>query len=192
MKTTNQKKQMVTLTMGAVLTAIVVVLQLLGQFIHLGPFSVSLVLVPIIVGAAMCNTYISTWLGLAFGVVVLLTDAAAFLAVSVPGTIATVLVKGAGAGLVAGLIYKALNKVNQYLAVIVAAVATPIVNTGIFLIGCKLFFFDTVSEWAAGAGFDNPVKFMFLGLVGANFLFEMGVNIVLCPAIVRILRIKIK
>ena len=73
------------LTLGAILTALVVVLQLLGSFIHLGMFSVSLVLIPIVVGAATCGPWIGGWLGLAFGVTVLLSgDAAAFLAVNVP------------------------------------------------------------------------------------------------------------
>ncbi|MCQ2484038.1 MAG: energy-coupled thiamine transporter ThiT [Clostridia bacterium] len=192
MKATNKKSNLMTLTMGAVLTATVIVLQMLGQFIHLGPFSVSLVLVPIIVGAAMCGPLVSMWLGFIFGVVVLMTDAAAFLAISVPGTIVTVLLKGALCGLAAGLIYKTLAKVNQYFAVIVSAIACPIVNTGIFLIGCRLFFYDTISQWGMGAGFDSPVKYMLLGLVGGNFLFELGINIILCPAIVRILRIKIR
>ena len=37
----------------ALFTAIVVVLQLLGSFIKFGPFAVSLVLIPIVVGAAV-------------------------------------------------------------------------------------------------------------------------------------------
>ena len=37
----------------ALFTAIVVVLQLLGSFIKVGPFAVSLVLIPIVVGAAV-------------------------------------------------------------------------------------------------------------------------------------------
>lgn len=193
MATTNKKNNLVTLTMGAILTATVIVLQMLGQFIHFGPFSVSLVLAPIIIGASMCGPLVSTWLGLVFGVVVLLTgDAAAFLAINVPGTIATVLLKGALAGFAAGLVYEVLNKVNRYLGVVVSAIICPVVNTGIFLVGCKLFFYDTISQWGAGAGFESPVKYMFIGLVGFNFLFELGINIILCPAIVRVLRIKIK
>ena len=53
---TNQKSQAMStknLVMYAVLTAIVVVLQLLGAFIKFGPFSISLVLVPIVIGAAL-------------------------------------------------------------------------------------------------------------------------------------------
>ena len=86
-----QKMALQTLALGAMLTALVIVLQLLGSFIRFGVFSISLVLIPIVVGAAMCGPAISAWLGLVFGIAVLLSgDAAAFLAVSVPGTILTV------------------------------------------------------------------------------------------------------
>lgn len=179
------------LTLGAILTALVVVLQLLGSFIHLGMFSVSLVLIPIVVGAATCGPWIGGWLGLAFGVTVLLSgDAAAFLAVNVPGTILTVLLKGVLCGLLAGLVYRWLSRRNRTLAVFAAAIVCPVVNTGVFLIGCAIFFFDTIAGWATAAGFgENAVQYMFLGLAGGNFLFELVFNIVLSPIIVRLLDI---
>ena len=160
---TASKRKMSTraLALGAILTALVVVLQCMGQFIRFGMFSISLVLIPIVIGAAMCGPKISTWLGFIFGVVVLFTDAGAFLAVSVPGTIITVLVKGAACGLAAGLIYNLLEKKNRYLAVIAAAIVCPIVNTGIFLIGCVLFFYETVAGWGAALGFENAASYMF-------------------------------
>lgn len=175
------------LVLGAILTALVIILQCMGQFIRFGMFSISLVLVPIVIGAATCGPLISAWLGFVFGVVVLFTDAAAFLAVSIPGTIVTVLVKGIACGLVAGLVCKLLEKKNRYLAVALAAVACPVVNTGVFLIGCVLFFFETVQGWGVSLGFENTFTYMFLGLAGGNFLFEMATNIILSPAIVRIL-----
>ncbi|MFR1189077.1 MAG: hypothetical protein ACLSDI_00875 [Oscillospiraceae bacterium] len=54
----------------ALFTAIVVALQLLGSFIKVGLFSVSLVLIPIVVGAAVYGVSAGAWLGFAFGVVV--------------------------------------------------------------------------------------------------------------------------
>ena len=45
------------------LTAVVVVLQLLGSFIHFGPFSISLVLIPIVVGASLYGVLSGAWLG---------------------------------------------------------------------------------------------------------------------------------
>ena len=162
-----------TMVLGAILTALVVVLQLAGAFIRFGMFSVSLVLIPIVIGAAVCGPKISTWLGVVFSIIVLITDAAAFFAISVPGTVFVVLLKGAGCGLAAGLVYKLLEKRNRYLAIAAAAIICPIVNTGVFLLGCRLFFFETVSAWGAGLGYANAAAYMFLGLAGFNFLFEL-------------------
>ena len=185
-----RRKQTQNLVLGAILTALVILLQFLGAFIKFGPFSVSLVLLPIVLGAATCSTAISSWLGFVFGVVVLLNgDAAPFLAIDVFGTILTVLVKGTACGLVAGLVYNWLKRFNRYIAVVASAIVCPIVNTGIFLIGCFIFFIDEVSNWGVASGFSNTVTYMFLSLVGANFLFEIGSNMILSPVIVRLLNI---
>lgn len=101
------------------LTAIVVVLQLLGSFIHFGPFSISLVLIPIVVGAALYGELSGVWLGLAFGVTVLVSgDAAAFITVNPAGT--------------------------------------------------------------------DVLVYMVTGLVGLNFIFELGANLILSPTIVKL------
>ena len=70
-----------------------------------------------------------------------------------------------------------------------AAISCPVVNTGIFLAGCKVFFYDTVAAWGAAAGFENTAAYMFLGLAGINFIIEMAVNILLAPVIVRLIRL---
>ena len=179
-----------TLTGMAIFTAIVIVLQLLGSFIRFGPFSISLVLIPIVVGAALYGPVSGAWLGFVFGLVVLLSgDAAAFLTISPIGTILVVLLKGALAGLCAGFVYRLLEKKNATVAVIAAAVAAPVVNTGVFLLGCLVFFMDTISDWAAASGFPHVGSYMILGLVGANFLFEVLFNIVLSPVILRLISI---
>lgn len=178
------------LTGIAIFTAIVIVLQLLGSFIRFGPFSISLVLIPIVVGAAMYGTAAGAWLGFIFGLVVLLSgDAAAFLGVNALGTIITVIAKGTLAGLCAGLVFRALVKTNTYVAVIVSAVVCPVVNTGVFLLGCLLFFMETINGWAVAAGFASAGTYMIVGLVGLNFVFELLVNVILSPVIVRIISI---
>ena len=202
-------------------TAIVLVLHFLGGGIKFGMFSISLVLVPIVVGAAVYGWQAGAWLGFTFGVAVLLSgDAAAFLAVDVVGTVLTVLVKGTAAGLCSGLVYRLVHTLmnkhskkriqfiknnygigeccetgvyeyisrnNRYIAVIAAAVICPIVNTGIFLLGCVLFFMETVAGWGAAVGFENVASYMFLGLAGTNFLIELATNLLLSPVIVRLI-----
>ena len=178
-----------TLTGVALLTAIVVVLQFLGTFIRFGPFSISLVLIPIVVGAALYGPWAGAWLGFAFGMVVLLSgDAGPFMVVNPLGTILTVLVKGTAAGFLAGLVYRMLAKKNELLAAVVAAIVCPVVNTGIFLLGCLLFFLPTITEWGTAMGFPNVGNYMIFGLVGGNFLFELLVNVVLSPVIVRLIK----
>ena len=174
------------ITGTAILMAVVVVLQLLGSFIRFGPFSISLVLVPIAIGAILFGPLSGFILGLTFGIVVLLSgDAAAFLAVDIPGTIITVLLKGSLAGLLSGVAYKLIH--NKKFGSFVAALLCPIVNTGIFLVGCLIFFMPTISAWSKAAGFENVGAFMIIGLVGANFLFELFVNIIMSPTLSRII-----
>lgn len=178
-----RKENIRIITVGAVLTALVIILQFMGAFIRFGIFSVSLVLVPIVIGAATCSVGVSAWLGFVFGVVVLLSgDAAPFMSINLVGTIITVLVKGTACGLVAGIVYKLLSKWNSFAGVLGASLICPIVNTGIFLLGCQLFFLDGITAWGTEAGFTNVVAYMFLGLAGGNFIFELITNLILGPA----------
>lgn len=191
-----------TIVGGGLFAAIVVVLQLVGQMIHFGPFSISLVLLPIVVGAAVYGWQVGCWLGLVFGLTVLLTgDAGPFMAINPAGAIVTVLVKGIGCGLAAGLCYKSVSvslarklsmERSSQLATAAAAFVAPIVNTGVFLIGCRLFFWDKICEWAAGAGFASAGAYMIVGLAGVNFLLELAVNLVLAPAAERLIRYRKK
>lgn len=176
------------ITLIAVFTAIVAVLQFVGATIRFGTFSISLVLVPIVIGAALCGPYAGAWFGFVFSMIVLFTDSAAFMVINPLGTILTVLIKGTLAGYLAGLVYK-LNekKQNRYVSVGLAAVTAPVVNTGIFLLGCRLFFFETIKTWGAAAGFDNAYVYMLVGFVGINFLLELLINIILSPVIVRLI-----
>ena len=175
----------------ALFTALIVILQLLGNFIRFGPVSVSLVALPIAVGAAVYGGAAGLWLGFVFGMVVLLSgDAAAFFAFSVPGTLLTVLVKGIACGGLAGFVYAWLAQKNRTLAAVAAAIVCPVVNTGVFLLGCRIFFMPMLASMAQSLGFgDNVGRFMIFGLVGVNFLAELGVNIVLSPVILRLIRI---
>ena len=171
-------------------TTIVVVLQFLGGGIKFGMFAISLVLVPIVVGSAIYGWKAGAWLGFAFGAAVLLSgDAAAFLVIDPLPTVLIVLVKGTACGLVAGLVYQLIAKANSSIAVFAAAVTCPVVNTGIFLLGCWLFFMETLEGWAAAMGFQNAAEYMIFGLVGINFLIEIGVNLVLAPVVVRLIKI---
>ena len=104
------------------------------------------------------------------------------MSINMVGTIITVLVKGTACGAVAGVVYKLLSKWNSFAGVLGASLICPIVNTGIFLLGCQLFFLDGITSWGIEAGYTNVVAYMFLGLAGGNFIFELITNLILGPA----------
>lgn len=183
MKKVNTK----TLAGLGLMTAIVIVLQLVGGAIRFGTFSISLVLLPIVVGAALYGAGAGAWLGFVFGTAVLLSgDVVVFLEVNALGAVILCLAKGTLAGLCAGLVYKLAEKKSKILGTALAAVTAPVVNTGIFLLGCWAFFLDTVKGWAAAAGVENVGMFMLVGFVGINFVIELAVNVLLCPVVVRV------
>ncbi|MBP3685609.1 MAG: ECF transporter S component [Clostridia bacterium] len=181
------------LVLGAILAALVIVLQLMGQFIHFGPFSISLVLVPIVLGAALCGPLTAAFLGGVFGAVVLFQpDTAAFMGISVFGTVVTVLLKGILCGLVSGLVYRAFEKKGSFVATLLAAIVCPLVNTGVFLFGCLVFFLETVASWGVAGGFTSTAEYLLIGMVGLNFVAELVFNVVLTPVIVRLLKLRAK
>jgi uncharacterized membrane protein len=192
------REQITKLVLTGILAAIVVVLQYFSSYIKFGPFSITLALVPIIVGAAICGPLSGAFLGLVFSVIVLIFDAAAFLAIDPFGTVLTVLLKGTLAGLASGLIYRALKvipgtesvgKWKTMLRVFLSGIACPLVNTGIFTAGCFIFFMPTINEWAAAAGFESGTKYLFFGMIGVNFLVEFATVVLLSPLIVRLIGI---
>ena len=181
------------LVMLALLTAIVVIFQSLGAFVKFGPFSISLVLMPIAVGAALIGAYAGAWLGLAFGFVVLMSgDAGVFLAINPPAAIFIVLMKGLLAGLAAGFTYRLFANKSRTAAAVAAAAVCPIVNTGVFLAGTYVFFLPVFTEAATAAGFANAGAYIILMVIGANFLVELALNLILSPVIIRLIQYGLK
>ena len=193
MQEKNNRKKTERLALLALLTAMVAILAYFGGFIKIGGLaSISLTLIPVVLGAALCGPFAGAWLGGVSGAIFFTTaDAAFWLGLSIPGTILTVMIKGIMAGLCAGLVYRLLEKKNRYLAVIASAVVAPVVNTGIFLLGCLVFFMDAVNSFALAEGI-SVGAYLILFFVGLNFVFELITNIVLAPTILKILNIKQK
>ena len=158
----------------AIFTAIIIVLQLVSTFIKFGPFSITLAMIPIVVGAAVYGAGAGAYLG---GAVV--WNANPFLCIVV------CMVKGIAAGLVAGLVYRLIAPKSVLGGTVAAAVLSPIVNTGIFYLGLALFFRPVLLSWT---GETDVLYNIIVGLLGVNFLVELGVNVVLSPIVVRILK----
>lgn len=182
-----------TMTGLAIFTAIIVVLQVLCTFIRFGPFSITLALAPIIIGTAMYGKGAGAYLGGVFGVVVLVTGLLGWdggtvmllMGINPLGCVLVCLLKGVAAGFFAGLCYELIAKKNDKLGVLISGIVCPVVNTGLFIVGMLVFFFDTLSGWAGG---QNLLLYIIVGLTGINFLVELAVNIVLSSGITQIIR----
>lgn len=177
--------------MIAVLTAIVLVLQLTGTGIKIpvpGTTSISLTLIPIVLGAMILGPVGGAWLGFMFGLVVYLmgatgADGFTFILFSEHPflTALTCFGKGICAGLLAGLAYKALMKINPLVATFASAAIAPIANTGLFILGA-LTMSDTLSANFVADG-STVIYFLVIGCAGINFIFEFILNMVVAPAL---------
>ena len=178
----------------ALLIALIVVLQSLGGMIPpIGGFTISLVLIPIVLGAALYGPKAGALLGAAFGVLVIIgcvngTDvggqmvfqANPFLCIFV------VMLKGIFAGLASGFIYEWLAPKNGTLAMVLAAIVCPVVNTGFFVACMWVFFIDVLAAWAGGG---SIIGYVLTGLVLCNFVPELIINVVFSFAGQRIVRL---
>lgn len=193
----SRKQQILRMVELAILTAVVLVLQTAGIVIPnpLGGTPISLVLIPIALGAMILGPAAGAWLGFVFGAQVYITLGVMHLDPLFTGVmfdnnpIMTALIclgKSTLAGFLAGIVYRALRQKNEWLAIFVAAAVTPVVNTGIFVLGC-LSIYGTMQQLTPAG--QSVVYFLLIGCAGFNFVFEFAVNMLLAPALRRIVYI---
>lgn len=178
----------------AVLTALIVVLQVFSGFFTVGTTSLSFVLVPIVLGGMLLGVGAGAFLGTVFGLVVIfdaLGGLDAFTLILLQEnpvfTVVLCLLKGAAAGAVSGLLYKLVARKNKYAAAFVAAAAAPVVNTGIFILG-GLMIGDLLSQYFLADG-QTLIYFLVVVCAGINFIIEFAINLVLAPAIYTVNRV---
>ena len=183
----------------AVLTALVVILQIGLGSITIGGTSFSVVLVPIVLGSLMLGATAGGFLGFVFSLIVFiygLTGVDVFTNVminaSLPLTMLICFAKGVLAGVVPALIFGATKERNVYLAVILAALSAPVINTGLFVGGMLLFSGVYTQAMTAFYTIDSSadyIYFVIMIIAGVNFLVEFAVNAILIPVIHTIVRL---
>lgn len=175
-----------------VLLALVIVLQVVGGSISIGVVQLNFTLIPIVLGAILYGAVAGAFLGLACGVIILvqvIIGAVPFYAlIWANDPIVTTLVcltKTTVAGYVAGLVYKLISKKSGVVAMFISASLVPIINTLIFVIGC-LFMFDSVYVLS---GSQNVLVFILVSIVTFNFFIELGINLLVSPALIKVVEI---
>lgn len=198
MRTSSKQKTLQTVQL-ALLIALVVALQMVSALIPPigGMVSITLTLIPVVVGGILLGKKAGAVLGFAFGLIVMINCIVAL----DPGgnilwnanpffTAIICLVKGTAAGFFPAWFYELIvgngekcSEGKRFAATIVAALSAPVINTGLFVCGMFLLFKDTLYAWAGGT---DIVTYVLLVLAGLNFLVEFLINTILSPAIVRI------
>ena len=189
MKTGLTKHELIRkITLVGILTALATVLSFIKIPI-VSSITITLVLPVVVIGAALCGPIVGAWLTV-IPAIAALPEAALFMVYSPVGTLVTLFLKGILAGFTAGVIYKLLSKKHPIGAVAVSAVAAPVVNTGIFFLGCFIFLYDALVAMAQEAGVGMGTLILGLGVI--NFIIELILNVILCPVILRIIQIATK
>ena len=180
----NNTQYLVTL---AIFAALIVVLQFWGSGIKIGITSLSLVLIPVVLGGLLLGIKAGAILGLFFALVTILCGAFGLDAFTLYLlqmhpilTVLTCLVKGTAAGFLPPLIHRLLHHRFPHLSIIVAAACAPLANTSLFMLGM------TTMLGTLSAKVGDVVYFLFFTILVCNFLVELAVNLVAAPAIYRI------
>jgi thiamine transporter ThiT len=168
------------ITATAMLTALVVVFQFIGNQIVIGPVSINLSLLPIAMGAILYGPFVGLFLGMVNGALVLLGPGMSlFYDINIPLTVLVCLLKTGLAGLISGLIFKLFEKKAPIPGMIIASLIVPVINTGIYIIACYTVFRSQV-------GLLISIFLLY------NFLFEFGAAIILSPALVSVIKVVTK
>ena len=192
METFSQAKK---LTYFAVLTALTAVLQILGNTVRIGVVTLNFSLIPIVLAAIILGVWYGTALGAITGLIILFhcgilgADGFTNVLFATDPVIITLVcvVKTAAAGAASAALFKLLNKRNGLAAMFAAAGIVPIINSGVFILG---MFCITPSLYNAGflAEGANAFAGIVIGFVGLNFVFEFALNVIVAPALYRVIK----
>ena len=169
-----------------ILLGVEIVLQLVGNYVVIpgGFANLNFSLIIITLGAILYGPLVGGFLGLVSGALTLFSPSTIsyFFAVSPIGTILACLIKTTVAGVVAGFIKKNKKNKNDLAGSILASIAAPILNTGIFAIFCVIFFKQRLLEINP----DSLAAALFLGMIGVNFIFEIIINVIVVPSLYKV------
>jgi len=190
-----QKFDTKTIVITGLLLAVEVVFQTLGNYVQFGPANINLTLVAVVLAAVWCGPISAMILGFFNGIMALFSPStiAIFMPINPVATVFVCLLKCTLAGLAASLVYRLFEKlggtVGKYIGLFVASALVPIINTGLFCIGA-LIFFRPFLESGVNETLPNIGAFLIFGVIGINFLVELGTTMVVAPAASTILSLR--
>ena len=182
-----------------ILIALELVLLIWGSAIPVGAGGARLnfSLLPIVLGAILMGPVAGALLGLVSGIAVLIMVVAGLqgvfsvLFLEQPVIISLIcLLKTTLAGLGSGLLYRVIEKKSKKVGVFVASMATPVINTGVFILGCLCMTGAIEGWWFGEVGtMTSAFHIIIFTFVGFNFLIEFAINLLLAPALYSVIRV---
>ncbi len=185
----NNKPNLKKMTELAIFIAIIIVMKLTGlSSVPVGPLVMTFTMVPIAIGAMLLGPAEGAVLGFVYGITSLydaITGASAmtgfFFQLSPVHTVILCVVTRTLVGLLTGLIFKALKKIEKKKIVCyyVGGLMAPMLNTILFMGYIVLVFYKSefVQNLVSNLGAVNPLMFVIL-LVGVQGLIEWGTGCV--------------
>lgn len=179
----NNKPNLKKMTELAIFIAIIIVMKLTGlSSVPVGPLVMTFTMVPIAIGAMLLGPAEGAVLGFVYGITSLydaITGASAmtgfFFQLSPVHTVILCVVTRTLVGLLTGLIFKALKKIEKKKIVCyyVGGLMAPMLNTILFMGYIVLVFYKSefVQNLVSNLGAVNPLMFVIL-LVGVQGLIE--------------------
>ncbi len=210
MKTTNPTPARVragktlALVETAVLTAIILVMTFTPiGYLRLGGLELTLIMVPVIVGAVTRGPGVAAFLGGVFGLTSFVQCfmgsalGTVLAAISIPRTFFVCFVPRVLAGLLCGLIFQACRKHDRRggWSFVAAGVSGSLLNTALFLGALALLFWDiqfTPEQAASLGGVDTVLKTVIGIAAGINAPIELVVCAVLGSAVGKGLSVALK
>ena len=146
-----------TIVITGLLLALEIIFQLIGNYLQIGPANINISLVPVVIAGFVGGPISAAILGFFNGIMALLSPSTIgfFMPMSPVGTVVVCLLKCTVAGVISSLVYHTIK--NKHFATPIASALVPIINTGLFILG----------------------SFIIIGVVGWNFLIELGTTLVL-------------
>ena len=193
----NRREKNLKMIQLALLSALVVIVQIYFAAVRVGPVNLNFSLVPIVIAGIFIGPIGGLTVGVISGVTTIIQvftagDVFNVLLVS-HNAIATAVIcvlKAGLAGLLSGLSYKFMQKFTKNAAInaILPSIICPLANTTIFCLGMLIFFqkgFENDPNFAISP--DNFVYFIIVTVALVNFLFELLTTLIVSPLVTKAL-----
>lgn len=195
----DRRKKIYEIVLFSILSTIIIVMSFtpIGYIKTLG-IEITLLMIPVAIGAILLGPGYGACLGLIFGLTSFLqcvfgfsAGGAMLLAINGFYTFIVCVIPRTLMGFLTGIIYKLLSKVTKedMTPSIVACISSSALNTIFYMVFLCLFFYNTelIQQAVTSTGATNPFMFIIL-YVGINAVVEMIVACIVGVAITKVIK----